>query len=128
MIEDRLECKQRRILVIQAGASVFVSTGPAIGQAWRIVQGYGWHDEGGPLTCLWALDMGAGAGNRDLCNGAALASNTFSQLYTVVPCAAPLILRSGQTITFNAAAKTGGKNVVLELVIDEIVGEESYVG
>jgi len=124
--EDRLECKQRRVLVIQAGAPVFVSTGPAIGQAWRIVQAYGWHDEGGPLTCLWALDLGGG--NRDLCNGAALASAVFSQLYTVVPCAAPIVLRSGQTITFNAAAKTGGKNVVMELVIDEVLGEESYVG
>jgi hypothetical protein len=126
MIEDRLACKQLRVLIIQAGVPVFVATGPAIGHAWRIVQGYGWHDEGGPLTCLWALNLGAG--NRDLCNGAALASATFSQLYTVVPCAAPIVLRSGQTITFNAAAKTAGKNVVIELVVDEIVGEESYVG
>lgn len=127
MIEDRLECKQRRILVAIATAVVYADVAPAQGQAWIIRHAYGWHDDdAGPLQCLWALDMGAGF--RDLCNAAGLALNVFNHLYTSVPCQGPLVLRFGQTLRFNAAAKANGHNVVIEMVIDEIVGEETYSG
>jgi hypothetical protein len=125
---NRLLLRQRRVLVIEPTA-VYADASPALGTAWIINAGYGWHDEGGPLSCLWAYDDGLGGGFRNLCAAAALATTTYRHLYADIPNGNwPFILRYGQTIRWNCAAKTAGKNAVIELLVDEALGETAYVG
>jgi hypothetical protein len=126
-MQSRLEARQRSVIQSEPTA-VYADITPLVGQAWQIIAGYGYHDEGAPLTCLWALDSGDGSGFRDLCLGAALASGVYRHVYADVPCQLPLILRFGQTLRWNCAAKTPTKHAVIVLVIDEIVGETPYVG
>jgi len=124
---DRLRTRQRRVLAIEATA-VFADATPDPGVAWEILCGFGWHDEGAPLVCLWALDDGGPGGFRDLCAGVALASATYRHLYADIPNGnKPFMLRHGQILRWNCAAKTPTKNAVIELFVDEIIGEPTYV-
>jgi len=127
-MKERLEAKQRTIVLTDATLADNIDATPGNGRAWRILSGYGWHDEGAPLNCVYALDdLGAG-GYRDLCPAANVASGVFMPLYTNVHCQDALVLRGGQTLRFNAAGKTVGHNVVIVLFVDEVLGETAYVG
>lgn len=104
---------------------------PGVGSAQVITSAYGFHNEGAPLTCLWALDDGRGGGFRDLVNAAALASGVFTHLYDGIlgmRAAQPLILRAGQILRFNAAAISGAHIPVIVAIVDEYVGETPYDG
>jgi len=127
-MRERLDCKQVWSVKVQGGAPVYVDIGPALGQAWKIITGYGYHDEGGPLTCLFALDYGDGAGFRDMATPFALASATYAQIYDHVVSRECLVMRSGMVLRWNCAAKTAGKNAVIVLFVEEITGETAYVG
>jgi hypothetical protein len=124
-MNERLEAKQRWLVLAESGAPVFVTYSPPIGTAVKIITGYGYHNEGAPLTCAFLIvDSG---GERDLHTAAALASGPFMQLYDVVKCAEPIVLRFGMGIKFSCAAKTNGKSAVIVLLVDEILGETPYV-
>ena len=125
-MKERLDAKQVWIVAVELGVPVFVDIGPTAGQAWKILCGYGYHDEGAPLTCLFAMDYGDGAGFRDMATPFALASATYAQIYAQIAAPECLIMRAGMVLRFNCAAKTSGKSAVIVLFVEELTGETVY--
>jgi hypothetical protein len=131
---NRLEARQRTIVAVGLAAVANIDITPAIGHAYVITAGYGYHNEGAALWSLFALDVNDGAGFRDLCAPNNLASALYMHLYSsgiaqgYVPCGQPLILRAGQALRFNAAALSGAHIATLVLFVDEYLGETPYDG
>ncbi len=111
---------------VSEATQVYVNLSPASGQAWKIIQAMGYHNEGAPLGCYWQLDPNDGGGLTNLCDSASLASGTGQHLYTVVPFKESLILRYGQTLRFVCTAKTVTKTANIWAVIEQINGETPH--
>ena len=106
--------------------NAYVVLSPASGQAWKIIQAMGYHNEGGALNCYWQLDPNDGGGYTNLCDSASLASGTGTHLYTNVPFKDSLVLRYGQSLKFVTTAKTAGKAANIWAVIEQISGETPH--
>ena len=123
---DRLQARQRWLVVSESGAPIFVNYSPPVGTAVKIIAGYGYHNEGANLTCAFVIvDPG---GSCDLHEASTLASLAYRQLYDAVNCAEPIVLRWGMSLQWSCAAKTPGKAAVMVLLVDEILGETPYAG
>lgn len=119
------------MVVLGTAAVAAVDLVPPTGETYVITAAYGFHNEGAPLTCLWALDDGRGGGFRDIVGAAALASGVFTHLYDGLlgmRGAQPLILRATQILRFNAAAISGAHLPVIVAMVDNYVGETPYDG
>jgi hypothetical protein len=130
-VNVRLLCKQRVVVVLGTAAVAAVDLTPPVGHAYVITSAYGFHNEGAPLQCLWAMDDGRGGGFRDLVIAAALASGAFTHLYDGLlgmRAAQPLVLRATQSLRFNAAGISGAHLPVIVAILDDYAGETPYDG
>lgn len=123
---ERLDARQRWVVVVEGGVPVYAGITPAAGCAYKIIAAYGYHEEGANLNCYWTIDVGDGVGYTDLSDAAALGSGVKAQLYTNVPTRESLVLMAGMQLRFVALLKTNTKNVAIRALVEEIRGFDTY--